>query len=203
MTLFILIPGCSKAPTETAAAADSAFEALTAAQADLYAAAEFEEAQAALAAARAELAVQNGKSAISRRYKEAEALFEQARTLSESALTTSQSGRAAAEASANEAIALTRSRISQSTNLIEMVRACPRRAKEITADTALLEGKIDGFVSAMPTLESMISEANFLGAHSEATSLIEQLDAINGDLTSALDKLGCSVESSTAGETSA
>ncbi len=188
---FVLVPGCAKVPSEVIATSDAAFTALDGVQADIYASTELERAQAALAAARTELETQNAKSTMSRKYVETERLFREAQLLAEEASTAAESGRAAAQQAADEYLALVRLRLEESEFLLGQLEGCPTRSKGLVSDTALLRGRFDGFAASVPALETRISETDFIGAQIEAEGLVSEIDEMSGEITLALEQLGC------------
>lgn len=188
---FVLVPGCEKAPSDVITSTDSAFAALTASNANLYAPEALETANQALAMARTELETQNAKSALTRKYTETTRLFTEARNLAQAAVTATDSGRQAAQTAANEAVELARLRLTEAATLLDDIKGCPVRAKGLAADTAMLQGRIDVFSESLPALETKIGTADFIGARSDAEGLVLQVEEMNVDLGSALDRLGC------------
>lgn len=191
LAVGLLSTGCQKPPTEELAGAQQALSAIDEAVTKEYAAAEFDEAAAALDAANAEIEAQGERFALVRSYDHAKELLAQAVEKADAAHEAATAAKAEAKAVAEAAVADLRTALEGATADLTALGECRRKPKGFAADLEVLTGRLEALGGEVAPIEEALAAEAFGDASAATATLSESVTALGADLHSAREKLGC------------
>jgi len=140
----VLIAGCAKVPQQETTAANAALESAKAAKANIFAAEQFNAAQAMVNSALADIKAQNAKPAFSRNYEKAKKMLVDATTTAEAAKTAVGANKAKVVEETKALLAKAQAAVAESKKIVEVL------IKKKNKDAAALKTKLDAAAATLP-----------------------------------------------------
>lgn len=181
---MLLIVGCSKAPEAEMQSADTAFQALTAAEADQYAPEAYRMAMDTLQAAQEAKAEQDGKFALFRKYGKSKALFVTAQQLAANAQSEAEAAKERTRIEVEGLLAQTTANIEATTTAL----AKAPKGKGSAADIELMKSELAAVNTSFADAQTNFNEGKYLVAKTKLEVIGQQLSKIMSDIEAAKAK---------------
>jgi hypothetical protein len=173
--VLALMVGCAKAPQQKIDAANAAVQKAQAAQADVYAAPEFQTAKAACDQALAEVAKQNKASALSRNYAAATKLLDEAIAAAGTAEAAVAAGKAKVKAEAEATL-------KQAEDLAAPVAKLVADAKKAKKDVTGVEAGLAEANTLVANAKADLAKGAEQGAKMSAAAAVGKFEAIKAEI---------------------
>ena len=190
--LLIALPLAACAvPEEDVRNAENALEQATEAEAPVYAPEAFAAARDTLGAAKAEIAAQREKVLVTRSYDDARALLAEAEEQAVAAQETAAEEKERVRFEASQSLESARSGVDDLRGLLTELAECPRQPKGFSGDLERLAGQADAIEDELATAQDTFDAGDLHTASAAASAVLERIEALSADLTSAKEKIRC------------
>lgn len=182
--LALFLTSCAKAPQEEVDQANQALQAAREAEADKYAAEQFNAAQDSLDAATAEIESQNSKMAFTRNYDEAKRLLASATSNAQAAADASGSNKNQARVEAEELIAQAQATVAEAKGLITKAP----KGKEGKAALEQIQADLSSVETLITEASDALNAGDFFTAREKARTASDRANALSQELKDAIAK---------------
>jgi len=185
LALSLMVTACAKAPDAELQEANNAMQGAQTAEAQKYAKDTYKAASDSLAAAEAEIQAQNAKFALFRKYDHAKALLASAQSQAVKAQQDAKVNKEAARVAAEEALTMATAAVDSANTML----ATAPVGKDNRADVEMMKADLAGAQSSLEQVRQAIDQEDYLGARSQAESIMEKANQISSDVQMAKDKM--------------
>jgi hypothetical protein len=181
----ILLTGCQKAPTEQVGAAQKALEEARTAEADKYAADDFNQAQKSFSDATDEITTQDKASFLTRSYSKAGQLLKDAQDKAQSAQTAAKDNK---EKVKRELETLT----TETEAALQAAKAAllkAPRGKDTKAELDAMKADLDATTTALAEARDMSTKGDYMGAKVSLTRSKQKATEVSSEVELAMQKI--------------
>jgi chromosome segregation ATPase len=189
--MMLLAVACARVPSTELAAAEHALNAARNADAAIYAPAEWQEAQDAMAAAKEEIAAQELRLAPMRSYGKAIEMLAMTGSLAGTAESVGIAGRDKARQEAEAAIDQVRADLEVATGLLGELEGCRHKPKDFTQELELFKGYLQSLNESLPEIEDAIDGGHLRETKRMAGSLQSEVTTFVADLNTTKTRFKC------------
>lgn len=184
MCLLALAVGCAKVPQQEMDAAKAAIEAAKTAEADRYAADQFNAAQDSLDAAMAEVDQQNAKFALTRNYDKAAQLLKSATDAANAAAAAVAANKEQVKTEATDLLAQAQTAVSDAKALM----AKAPKGKEGKAALEAISADLSAVETSVGEASTALTNGDFLTARDKAKAVLDKANSLKDELQQAISK---------------
>lgn len=179
-----VMAGCAEVPQQDIDAAKAAIETAKAAEAETYAASDFQAAQDSLAAAMAEIETQNSEFAIFRSYDKAQTLLKATINTANMAHDNAVSNKAQVQAEVQDLMAQAKTALMGAKDLL----AQAPKGKDTRAALEAIQNELTTVEASIAEATSLLGNNNPLAARDRLKAGLEKTTSISAELTQAIKK---------------
>lgn len=186
LLLVLALGACASKPEAEIAAATKAVEDARAAEADVYAATEFQAAADSLAAAEAEITAADEQFALTRSYEKATELLKKATTEAQAAASAAVTNKEVVKQEAEAALTDAQAAIQTAKDML----AKAPKGKGTKADLEAMQGDLAGIETACAQAEQTLSAGKYMDARDQLKNVISQAQSISSQVEAAIAARG-------------